>query len=306
LIKYRRDIMAKSIIASGTDVKKERQKTIITCALQGASGNKAANPNTPITPEELAEDAYNCWKAGAAIVHLHMKKDDGLSPSMEVEKFKKTRELIQQKCNVIVNMTTSGEINQIKDVAVIGGFDANDTLRTDVLTLKPEIASFDVATMNFGRSVFLNTIPFLEKMADRMNEYGVMPEVECFDIGDIRAAEALVKSGHLRAPLLYQFALGIAGGAGATVENLVYMARLIPEGAQWCAFGIGASHLPIMYTTLALGGHIRVGLEDNLYYERGVLATNPQLVERAVRAIEGFGNDVATPDEAREILGLKK
>lgn len=298
--------MSKSLLASGTtDAKKERNKTIITCALQGAAGSKAANPSTPITPEELAEDAYNCWKAGAAIVHLHMKKEDGLSPSMAVEKFKLTRELIEAKCNVIVNMTTSGEIVPTQDCMVLGSFDKNDPVRTDVIKLKPEIASFDVATMNFGRMVFLNTIPFLEKMADDMNEYGVKPEVECFDIGDIRATEALVKSGHLKDPVHYQICLGIAGGAAATVENLVYMSRLIPEGSTWGAFGLGGAHLPIMYTTLALGGHVRVGLEDNLYYERGVLATNVQLVERAVKAIEVFGNDIATADEAREILGLK-
>jgi uncharacterized protein (DUF849 family) len=299
--------MAKSLLASGTtDVKKERQKTIITCALQGASGNKAANPNTPITPEELAEDAVKCWKAGAAIVHLHMKKDDGVSPSMEVEKFKKTRELIQAQCDVIVNMTTSGETIIAGDCATMGSFDKNDPIRTDVIKLSPEIASFDVATMNFGRMVFLNSVPFLEKMADDMNEYGVKPEVECFDIGDIRATEALIKSGHLKAPVHFQLCLGVAGGAAATVENLMYMARLLPQGSTWGSFGLGAAHLPIMFTTLALGGNIRVGLEDNLYFDKGVLATNVQLVERAAQAIKLFGNDIATPDEARQILGLKK
>lgn len=299
--------MSKSMLASGTtDVKKERQKTIITCALQGATGSKAGNPNIPITPEELAEDAYNCWKAGAAIVHLHMKKEDGISPSMDVEKFKLTRELIEARCNVVVNMTTSGEFTPIQDCVILGSFDKDDPVRTDVIKLKPEIASFDVATMNFGRMVFLNTIPFLEKMANDMNEYGVKPEVECFDIGDIRATEALIKSGHLKEPVHYQLCLGIAGGAAATVENLVYMSRLIPKGSTWGAFGLGAAHLPIMYTTLSLGGHVRVGLEDNLYYDKGVLATNVRLVERAVKAIEIFGNDIATPDEAREILGLKR
>ncbi|MGB4438000.1 MAG: 3-keto-5-aminohexanoate cleavage protein [Sedimentibacter sp.] len=299
--------MAKSVIASGTtDVKKLRRKTIITAALQGASGSKEANPNTPITPEELAEDAYNCWKAGAAIVHLHMKKDDGISPSMEAEKFKKTRELIEAKCDLIVNMTTSGELIPVQDCITLGSFDINDPVRTNVIKLKPEIASFDVATMNFGRTVFLNSIPFLEKMANDMNEFGVKPEVECFDIGDIRAAEALIKSGHLKAPVHFQLCLGIAGGCAATVENLEYMSRLIPAGSTWGAFGIGGAHLPIIFTTLALGGHIRVGLEDNLYYEKGVLATNVELVERAAKAIELFGNDIATSDEAREILGLKK
>lgn len=298
--------MSKSLLSSGTtDVKKYRKKTIITCALQGASGSKNANPNTPITPEEIAADAYKAYKAGAAIVHLHMKKDDGISPSMELEKFKKANELIRSKCDVIVNMTTSGEYNEMKDSTVLGSFDKNDLVRTDVIKLKPEIASFDVGTMNFGRMVFLNTIPFLEKMADDMKKYSVKPEVECFDIGHIRSTKALIKSGHLNEPIHFQFCLGIAGGAGATVENLVYMSRLVPKGSTWGAFGLGAAHLPIMYTTLALGGHVRVGLEDNLYFEKGVLASNKELVERAAKAIEIFGNDVATPDEARQILGLK-
>lgn len=283
-----------------------KTKTIITCALQGGGGSKKINPNTPITPKELAEDAYNAWKVGAAMVHLHMKKDDGVANSMDVEKFKLTRELIEAKCDLIVNMTTSGERYDLDDIDVSGSFISDDRLRLDVLRLKPEVASFDVGTLNMGRRVFLNPVPFLEKLADEMNKYGVKPEVECFDIGHIRSVKALIKSGHLKAPVHFQFCLGVLGGAEATVENIAYMSRLIPEGSTWGAFGLGPAHLPALYTTLALGGHIRVGLEDNIYYEKGVLATNTQLVERASTLIKIFGNDVATPDEAREILGLKK
>jgi uncharacterized protein (DUF849 family) len=297
--------LEKGTIASGTtDIKKIRQKTIITVALQGASGNKEANPNTPITPEELAKDAIACYKAGASICHLHMKKEDGVSPSMDVEKFRKTSELIKKECNMIINMTTSGEQEQIGDCNVIGSFDKVNHIKTDVLKLSPEMASFDVASMNFGRSVLLAPIVFLEEMANDFKKYGSKPEVECFDIGDIRAAQALVKSGYLDAPVHFQLVLGVAGGCGATIENLQYMARLLTPGSTWGAFGLGGAHLPIMFATLALGGHVRVGLEDNLYYEKGVLATNVQLVERAAKAIELFGNDVATPDDARKILGL--
>ncbi len=288
------------------NVNKLRKKTIITCALQGAYGSKELNPNIPITPKELAEDAYNCWKAGAAIIHLHMKKEDGKSPSMEIEKFKLTKELIKEKCDAVVNMTTSGEINSRGDCMTIGSFDKNDTIRTGVIELKPELASFNVGTMNFGRIVYINPVPFTEKLANDMNEFGVKPEVECFDVGHIRAAEALIKSGHLKTPVHFQLCLGIPGGVAATIENLVYMSRLIPKDSTWSAFGIGSSHMPIMYSTLSLGGHIRVGLEDNLYYEKGVLATNVQLVERAVKAAKLFGNDIATSDDARNILGLKE
>ncbi len=283
-----------------------RNKTIITCALQGAYGSKELNPNIPITPNELAEDAYNCWKAGAAIIHLHMKKEDGKAPSMDVEKFKLTRELIEAKCNAVVNMTTSGEISSKGDCKVIGSFHKDDSVRTDLLRLKPEMASFNVGTMNFGRIVYINSVPFTEKLANDMNEFGVKPEVECFDVGHIRSAEALIKSGHLKTPVHFQLCLGIPGGVAATIENLVYMSRLIPKDSTWSAFGIGSSHIPIMYSTLSLGGHIRVGLEDNLYYEKGVLATNVQLVERAVKAAKLFGNDIATSEDARNMLGLKE
>ena len=294
----------KKVISGTTDIKKLKKKTIITVALTGGTGSKKLNPATPITPEEIANDAYECYKAGASVVHLHMKGDDGESPSMSVEKFKKTQELIKEKCNIIINMTTSGEFKTVDDCTVIGSFTQNDTLRTDVLKLKPEMGTFDIGTMNFGRAIFLNPIPFLESMGTQMQELGVKPEVECFDIGHIRTAAALIKSGHLKAPVHFQFCLGVAGGAAGTVENLNYMKRLLPEGSTWSAFGIGASHLPVIFTSLALGGHIRVGLEDNIYYSKGELATNVRLVERAKEAIKLYGNEIATPDEARKILSL--
>lgn len=285
-----------------------KKKTIITVALQGATGSKENNTATPITPEELAQDAYDCWKAGAAVVHLHQKKDDGVSPSMDVEKFRKTRELIEAKgCDIIVNMTTSGEYDPVDDCMVLGkdSMKKDDPTRQAVLEISPEIGSYDVGTMNFNRLVYINSIPFLEEMGLKMQKYGVKPEVEIFDVGDIRSTLALIDSGHLVNPHL-QLCLGVLGGAAATVENLMYMARQIPEGMTWGAFGIGSAHLPIMYTTLALGGHVRVGLEDNLYYEKGVLTTNVALVERAAQVVKLYGNDVATPEEAREIMGLKK
>jgi uncharacterized protein (DUF849 family) len=299
--------MSTNQVASGaTDVKKDTKKTIITAALTGATGSKKINPAIPITPEEIAQDAYECYQAGAAMVHLHMKKDDGESPSMDVEKFKKTRALIKEKCNIIVNMTTSGEVEQIDDCAVIGSFKKEDNLRTALLELRPEVASFDIPTMNFGRSVILFPIPFLEYMGQKMIELGVRPEIEVFDIGDIRSAISLMKQGYLETPGHFQFCLGVAGGAGATVENLAYMSRLIPEGSTWSAFGLGPAHLPIIFATLALGGHVRVGLEDNLHYSKGELASNQRLVKRAADIIRIFGNEVATPDEAREILRIKK
>lgn len=296
----------KNVLNTGSLGKKKlKQKTIITAALTGAGGAKANNPNTPITPEEIAADAIACAKAGAAIVHLHMKADDGVSPSMDVEKFRRAQELIRAESDVIINMTTSGEQNQMGDIVVQGSLLADDPVRNGVLTLKPEIATLDIPTINFGKAIFVNSIPFITDLAEKMANQGVKPEIEIFDIGDIEQVKTLMKEGILNGNLHFQFCLGIRGGAPADPAMLVEMVRRLPEGDHtWSCFGVSTGHLPIMYTALALDGNIRVGLEDNLYYERGVLATNVSLVERAVKAVELYGNEVATPAEAREILGL--
>lgn len=296
----------KNAINSGSlGKKKEKKKTIITAALTGAGGSKASNPNTPITPEEIAADAIAAAKAGAAIVHLHMKADDGVLPSMDLEKFKKAQELIQKESDVIINMTTSGEQYTVEDATVQGSLTTDDSSRNGVLKLKPEIATLDIPTINFGQAVFINSVPFIKDLAGKMDETGVKPELEIFDFGDIEQVKALIKEGVLKGPLHFQFCLGIRGGAPAEPGILNEMVRRLPEGDHtWSCFGVATGHLPIMYTALALDGHVRVGLEDNLYYERGVLATNEMLVERAVKAIELYGNDVATPTEARELLGL--
>lgn len=281
-------------------------KTIITAALTGAGGSKKNNPNTPITVEEIVEDAIKCYKAGAAIVHLHMKDDDGFSPSMEVAKFEQARDLIQKECDVVLNMTTSGEFGpKVGDTPTMGHPIDQKNPRTAVLSLNPEIATFDIPTMNFGGQIFYNPITFLTEMGGEMIERNVKPEIEIFDFGDIEVTKKFIKQGVLKAPVHFQFVLGVDGGAAATVENLEKMVRSIPEGSTWGAFGIGTAHLPIMYTTLALGGHVRAGLEDNLYLSRGVMATNEQLIQRTAEVVKIFGNEIATPDEAREILGIK-
>lgn len=280
------------------------KKTIITTALTGGWGGKEININKPITPEEIATDAIKCHKAGAAIVHLHMKKDDGIAPSMSLSKFIKTKELIQKECDLIINMTTSGEINKHDDCNVFGSFLTDDKLRTSVITSKPDMASFDIGTMNFNGAVFLNPISFLKDMGKKMISAKVKPEIECFDIGHIDMAKYFIKKGILQKPVHFQLVLGVAGGAAATVDNLVYMVRQIPEGCTWSAFGLGESHIPIMLTTIALDGQLRVGLEDNLYFSKGVLASNESLTKRAADFIELSGKTVATPNEAREMLSI--
>lgn len=272
-------------------------KVIITAALTGAMTPKEMNPSIPMTPEEIAEDAYQCWKAGAAVVHLHMRDDKGLG-TMDKEKFKKTIALIKERtdCDVVINCTTSGD---------------NRASYADRMAhleyVKPELASFDAGSFNwmpFG--IFDNSPQFLEPLGLKMKELGVKPELEIFDSGFMNVVKYYVKQGVLETPGHYQFVLGVLGGMEASVKNLQFLHEMLPEGATWSAFGLGKQHMPIMYATLALGGHIRVGLEDNVFYSKGILATNVMLVERVTRVIREFGKEPATPDEARQILGIKR
>ena len=270
-------------------------KIIISAALTGAVTPKESNPNIPLTPEEIAEDAYRCYKAGAAIVHLHMRDDEGLG-KMDVDKFRLTAKLIRDKCDIVINMTTSGDSR------------ATDEERmAHIPVLKPEIASFDAGSFNWmPGGVFINSPQFLGKLGKLMADNEVKPEIEIFDSGMLGVTSYYLKQGILKPPLHYQFVLGVLGGMDATVENLVYLVKKIPPDATWSALGIGKDHLPILYATIALGGHVRVGLEDNIYYAKGVPATNEQLVARAARLIVEAQKETASPDEAREILGIKK
>ncbi|MFV0363498.1 MAG: 3-keto-5-aminohexanoate cleavage protein [Suipraeoptans sp.] len=272
-------------------------KVIISAALTGAMTPKDANPHIPITPEEIAEDAYKCWQAGAAIVHLHMRDDNGYG-TMNKELFKKTIDLIKAKpnCDVVINCTTSGD-NRASYEDRMAHLDY----------VKPEIASYDAGSFNWmPNGIFDNSPAFLEPLGLKMKELGIKPEIEVFDTGFVNIAKYYVKKEVLVAPCHYQFVLGVLGGMEATVKNLQYLVDMIPEGSTWSALGIGRHHMPMMYATLALGGHLRVGLEDNIYYSKGELATNVKLVERAKNAVEVYGKEVATSDEARAILGINK
>lgn len=270
-------------------------KTVITAALTGTGTPKEKNPALPTQPAEIAEDAYRCWKAGAAIVHLHMRDDNNVG-TMDKERFRETVQRIRDKCDVIINLTTSGER------------DASDERRMEhVMELRPEIATFDAGTFNWmPKMVFENSPQFLTKLGTMLTQENIKPECEVFDSGMLHIAEYYAKQGVIRAPLHIQFVLGVLGGAQATVENLVHLKNKLPEGYTWAALGIGATHLPMLYATLALGGHLRVGLEDNLYFAHGQLATNEMLVQRARQAVELYGREVATPAEARKIYGLRE
>ncbi|MCR5468133.1 MAG: 3-keto-5-aminohexanoate cleavage protein [Lachnospiraceae bacterium] len=278
------------------------KKTIITAAVTGAWPKKENNPNVPMTPSEIADDVYSVWKAGAAIAHLHMRDEEG-NGTMSTEKFVETLDLIKTRypdCDIVLNLTTSGDIH------------ADDEIRVaHVKKLKPEMASYDCGSMNWLHSgVFLNTPKFLEDCGMLFQELNVKPEIEAFDPGMIANAAYYLKKGVLKAPLHFQFCMGCANGIPGSVKNLVFMKETMDSlcpGSTWSTFGVGHSAMEIMYAAVAMGGHLRVGMEDNVMYSKGVLAdSNAQFVERAARVIREFGNDVATPDEAREILGLKK
>jgi len=271
-------------------------KTIITVAVTGAFPTKEHNPNIPLTPKEIAADVVECWKAGAAVAHLHMRDDEGKG-TMNKDKFKETVELIRAQCDIVLNLTTSGDL-----------FATDETRMAHVIELKPEMASYDAGSMNWMHSgLFLNPPQFLEKLGKVMLENNVKPEIEIFDAGMVYNSFYYIKKGVLATPAHYQFVLGADGGTAATVENLVYLKSLIPSEATWSALGIGKGHLPVLFATLALGGHVRVGMEDNVYYAKGRLAkSNAEFVARAARLIGEANKTVATPDEARKILGLKK
>jgi uncharacterized protein (DUF849 family) len=251
-----------------------------------------------VTPQEIAEDVYASWKAGAAIAHIHVRNDDG-SPSTDFAKYKETVDLIRAKkdCDICINITSSGSV----------GFGDEERIYP-LQQLLPEMASYDCGTMNWQhRTIFENHPRFLEKLGLALQESNIKPEIEIFDAGMVYNALYYLKKGILKEPLHFQFVLGAPGGMTNTVSNLVFLKSLIPENTTWSACGIGSGHMPIMLATIAMGGHIRVGMEDNVMYKKGVLAeSNAQFVARAKRLLEEADLQAATPDEARQIYGLTR
>ena len=286
------------------DNKALKNKVIITAAVTGAWPKKENNPNVPMTPQELADDVYACWKAGAAVAHLHMRDDEG-NGTMDTAKFEETVNLIHTKypdCDIVLNLTTSGDIH------------ADDEIRVaHVKKLKPEMASYDCGSMNWLNSgLFLNTPKFLTDCGLLFQELGVKPEIEAFDPGMIGNAAYYIKKGVLKTPVHFQFCMGCANGIAGSMKNLIFMKETADElvgkgNYTWSCFGVGHSAMEMLYGAVALGGNIRVGMEDNVMYAKGQLAeSNVQFIERAVRVIKEYGKEVATPDEARQILGLAK
>ena len=277
-------------------------KRIITVAVTGAWPTRKDNSNLPVTPQEIADDVYSCWQAGAAVAHIHVREDDG-TPSMRFERYQETVALIRAKkdCDICLNITSSG------GTLGSGTTEEDDETRIrPIRELRPELCSFDCGTMNWQyRTIFENHPRFLERLGRTVQEVQVKPELEIFDIGMLYAAEHYMGRGILKAPCHFQFILGAPGGVAATVEDLLTLKQRLPPGSTWAASGIGKGHVPIMLATIALGGHLRVGMEDNVFYHRGIpAASNAQLVDRAVRLLGEAGLQAASPDEARRILGI--
>lgn len=271
------------------------QKLIITAAVQGAEVTKQQNPNLPVTPEELAQSSYEAYQAGAAIIHLHVRDENG-NPTQDRAVFAEAMRLICEKCpDVIIQPSTGGAVGMSWEE------------RAQPLELCPEMATLTAGTVNFGGDVFYNPPAYIERFAVRMKELGIKPEIEVFEVGMINNALQLVKRGLLQQPLHFDFVMGVPGAIPGTIKNLLHLVESIPAGSTWTVAGIGRHELPLAAAAIVLGGHVRVGFEDNIYYRKGQLAqSNAELVARVVRLARELERPVATPDEARKILGLKR
>ena len=270
------------------------EKLIITAAICGAEVTKEHNPNVPYTVNEIAIEAEKAYKAGASIIHLHVRKDDG-TPTQDRERFRVCMEAIKERCpDVIIQPSTGGAVGM------------SNAERLQPVDLQPEMATLDAGTCNFGGDdVFVNTENTIKEFGQKMIELGVKPEIEVFDKGMIDMAIRLQKKGFIKTPMHFNFVMGVNGGISATPRDLVFMEGSVPQGSTFTVSGIGRSQFQMAAMAIVMGGHVRVGFEDNVYIEKGIPASsNAELVERVVRLAKELGREIATPKEAREILGL--
>ena len=268
-------------------------KTIITCAMCGAETTRAQHPGLPVTPEEIAAAAEEAYRAGASIMHLHVRNDDG-TPTSDVKVFKKAIDLIRKKCDAVIEISTGGAVGMSPEE------------RIAPVSLKPDMASLDCGTINFGNDYIINTLPIIRQFAAEMNKHGVKPVLECFDVSQVQSSHILIKEGLLKPPYYYGFGMNVLGALNYSVKTMCYMIDQMPPESYYTVVGIGRTQLPAIYAAIASGGFIRVGFEDNIYYAKGRLAkSNAELVERAARLAKEANLEIATPGEVRKILGLK-
>lgn len=270
-------------------------KLIISCCICGAEVTKENNPAVPYTVEEIVREAKSAYDAGAALIHLHVRWDDG-TPTQDKGRFQEMVDAIRKECpDVIIQPSTGGAV----------GMTDLERLQSTEIVPTPEMATLDCGTCNFGGDeIFVNTDNTIANFGDIMKQRGIKPECEVFDKGMIDLALKAAKKGHIDYPIHFDFVLGVQ--MTATIRDLVFMATSIPAGCTWTATGIGRNCWDIVAGTIALGGHVRVGFEDNVYMSKGVLAkSNGEMVERVVQIAKLMNREIATPAEAREILGLK-
>jgi uncharacterized protein (DUF849 family) len=287
---------------------------IITCALTGDSETPDKSPHVPVTPAEIARDAMAAAEAGAAIVHIHVRDPVTRRGSRKVALYAEVVETLRKAgCPALINLTAGmggklvfGPGNPL-DVAPQTDVVNAETRLLHVAALRPDMCSLDCGSFNsgLGDEIYVSTWPVIRAMAQSIREMGVKPELEVFDLGHLTAVLALVAEGLVAPPPMIQFALGLKWGAPSDPRTLLAMRDMLPAGAQWVAFGAGREQMPMAALSVLLGGHVRVGLEDNLYRSRGVLARNAELVTDAVTLIRTLGQHPASPAEARELLGLE-
>lgn len=268
------------------------EKLIITAAVCGAEATRKDSPHLPITPEEIAGAAVDAGRAGASIIHLHVRDNNG-NPTQNKQVFSKVIALIQADTDLIIQVSTGGSVGMsIKE-------------RMQPLFLKPEMATLTTGSVNFGKEVFLNSPEDIENLAVIMRENNVKPEIEVFDVGMIENAIRMVKNEIIDWPLHFDLVLGVNGGIPASPKNLLHLVETLPTQSTWSAAGIGRYQLPIAVMAMLMGGHVRVGLEDNLFYRKGVLAeSSAQLTARIVRLAAELEREIASPCDARRILSL--
>ncbi|GAA1225871.1 3-keto-5-aminohexanoate cleavage protein [Prauserella halophila] len=291
-----------------------RDKIIVTAALTGAGDTVGKSEHVPVSPEQIAADAVAAADAGAAVVHIHVRDIETGQGSRDVPLYREAvRRIRESGVDVVVNLTAGmggdlflDEEDPLKPVDGTDLVNATDRL-PHVEELLPDICTQDCGSLNFGEGsqLYVSTPDMLRTGLKRIQELGVKPELEIFDTGQLWLATTLIEEGLIDAPPLFQLCMGIPYGAPANPELLQTMVNMLPEGSQWASFAIGRNQLPWVAQSALLGGHVRVGLEDNLYLSKGVKATNARLVERAVNIVESLGGTTATPDEARAQLNLK-
>lgn len=290
-----------------------KSPVVVTCAVTGSHQDFAKHPDYPITPIQIARDCIEAAKAGAAVAHIHVRDPETGWPSIKLELFREVVSRVRDAgSNILINLTTGeGAVFRAHKEDPSRSVDEFPLLTPEkrvehVEALKPDICTLDIATMNFGEFVFINSPDDLRRMARRIIAAGVQPEIEVFDTGHIVLARKLIDEGVLPGPHLFQLCMGIKYGAPATPEAIALMVSMLPPEATWSAFGVGPMEFDVLAQSIALGGNVRVGLEDNLYLNRSDWATNAKLVERAVSIVGSLNRDIATPEDARILFGINE